>query len=144
MMHLEELTAERIKEAAAVEAACLQTAWSEKQLAALPPEAFYLIALLDGVVCGIGCLYCVAGEAELQNLAVLSSYRRRGVAQALLDALFAEANRRQCEAVFLEVAVGNTGARALYERNGFLPVGMRPCFYRGEDALLMKRALESK
>ena len=137
------LTPERVPEAAVVERVCLSTAWSETQLANLPPEAVYLVALADGAVCGIGCLYCVAGEAELQNLAVLPAYRRNGVAQALLNALFTEASVRGCESVFLEVAAGNDGAQALYSRNGFVPVGRRPGFYRGEDALLMKKGLET-
>lgn len=137
------LTAERVPEAAAVERACLPTAWSERQLETLPAEAVYLTALSDGVVCGIGCLYCVAGEAELQNLAVLPAYRRHGAAQALLDALFAEARKRGCRSVFLEVAAGNEGAQALYRKNGFAPVGRRPGFYRGEDALLLRKELET-
>lgn len=141
-IELAPLTAERVPDAAAVERTCLSTAWSEGQLASLPPEAVYLTALADGTVCGIGCLYCVADEAELQNLAVLPACRRHGVAQALLDALFAEARKRGCNSVFLEVAAGNDGAQALYRKNGFAPVGRRPGFYRGEDALLMRKELE--
>lgn len=141
-IELASLTPELVAAAAEVERTCLSTAWSVSQLAHLPPEAVYLTALSDGTVCGIGCLYCVAGEAELQNLAVLHAYRRRGVAQALLDALFAEAQKRGCESVFLEVAAGNEAAQALYRKNGFGPVGRRPGFYRGEDAVLMKKGLK--
>ena len=137
------LTSERVPAAAGVERTCLSTAWSEAQLSSLPPEAVYLTALAEGTVCGIGCLYCVAGEAELQNLAVLPAYRRHGVAQAILNALFAEAEKRSCESVFLEVAAGNEAAQALYRKNGFVPVGRRPGFYRGEDAVLMKKGLET-
>lgn len=135
------LTPERVPAAAEVERTCLSTAWSASQLASLPPEAVYLTALAEGVLCGIGCLYCVAGEAELQNLAVLPAYRRHGVAQAILAALFAEARERGCESVFLEVAAGNEAAQTLYRKNGFVPVGRRPGFYRGEDAVLMKKGL---
>lgn len=139
------LTPERVPAAAEVERTCLSTAWSESQIASLPPEAVYLTALAgeSGTLCGIGCLYCVAGEAELQNLAVLPAYRCRGVAQALLTALFAEARKRNCESVFLEVAAGNEAAQTLYRKNGFVPVGRRPGFYRGEDAVLMKKGLET-
>lgn len=139
------LTPERVPAAAEVERTCLSTAWSESQIASLPPEAVYLTALESesGALCGIGCLYCVAGEAELQNLAVMPAYRRRGVAQALLTALFAEARKRNCESVFLEVAAGNEAAQTLYRKNGFVPVGRRPGFYRGEDAVLMKKGLET-
>ncbi len=137
------LTAERVPEAAEVEKACLETAWSARQLAELPPEAVYLTAVADGRVCGVGSMYCVGGEAELQNLAVLPDHRRRGVAQALLDGLFGEARKRGCASVFLEVDGGNSAAQALYRKNGFLQVGVRRGFYRGRDALLLRKGLET-
>ncbi len=136
------LTAERVPEAAEVEKTCLETAWSIRQLAELPPEAVYLVALADGKVCGIGCLYCAAGEAALQNLAVLPDYRRRGIAQTLLDGLFDAAKEKGCESMFLEVADDNFAAQALYRKNGFRQVGVRRGFYRGRDALLFKKGLE--
>ncbi len=137
------LTAERVPEAAEVEKACLETAWSARQLAELPPEAVYLTALADGGVCGVGSMYCVGGEAELQNLAVLPDFRRRGVAQSLLDGLFDEARKRGCESVFLEVDGGNLAAQSLYRKNGFRQVGVRRGFYRGRDALLFRKGLET-
>lgn len=141
-MRIERLTEAQASEAAALEQACLPTAWSERQLRSLPPEAVYLVALEEGRICGIGCLYGIGDEAELQNLAVLPAYRRRGVARALLQELLAEAARRGCACVFLEVAEQNAPAQALYARFGFLPVGRRRGFYRGEDAILMKCLLK--
>ena len=113
------LTAERVSEAAEVEKTCLETAWSARQLAELPPEAVYLTAVADGIVCGVGSMYCVGGEAELQNLAVLPDHRRRGVARSLLDGLFDEARKRGCASVFLEVDGGNLAAQTLYRKSGF-------------------------
>lgn len=127
--------------AAEVERRCLSTAWSEKQLRELPETAVYLVALEGDAVCGIGSLYCSFDEAELINLAVLPDFRRKGAAQALLDALTARARERNCESMFLEVAAGNTAAKMLYQKNGFETVGRRVGFYRGEDALVMKRSL---
>ena len=37
----------------------------------------------------------------------------------------------------LEVRVSNEGARHLYQRFGFAPVGVRKDYYRDEDALVM-------
>jgi ribosomal protein S18 acetylase RimI-like enzyme len=59
-------------------------------------------------------------------LAVAPDRRRRGVATALL----AEAARMACEtglpAVALDTGMENAAARALYERAGFAPNGLRP------------------
>ncbi len=37
----------------------------------------------------------------------------------------------------LEVRTGNEAARRLYHRFGLAPVGVRPGYYQGEDALIM-------
>ena len=124
--------------AAALEEACLETAWSEKQLRELPDFAVYRVAV-DGAqtVCGTGSLYCIGDEAELQNLAVDPAFRRQGIGEGLMRSLFAEAKKRGCAKVFLEVASRNLPARKLYEKVGFAVVGKRKGFYKNDDAVLM-------
>jgi [ribosomal protein S18]-alanine N-acetyltransferase len=84
-------------------------------------------------------------EVEVLSLGVLPVWRRRGVGRALLDAVIADAGRRGCASVVLEVAAGNPAARALYAGNGFVRVGRRPGYYRhsGEqsDGLILRRAV---
>jgi ribosomal protein S18 acetylase RimI-like enzyme len=59
-------------------------------------------------------------------LATDAAHRRRGIATALLD----DAERRAREAglagVALDTGIENRPARALYERYGFTPSGLRP------------------
>ena len=52
---------------------------------------------------------------------------------ALVDAALAAGARY----LTLEVRVSNEGARRLYQRFGFAPVGVRKDYYRDEDALVM-------
>ena len=84
-------------------------------------------------------------EAEILSLGVLPQWRRRGVGQALLTAVSAEAGRRGLGALVLEVAVDNTPARRLYEACGFAPAGRRPRYYRrpdaAVDALILRRGI---
>jgi ribosomal protein S18 acetylase RimI-like enzyme len=61
-------------------------------------------------------------------LATDDRYRRRGVATALLDAADDRARLLGLRKLALDTTAANTGARALYERNGFrltdeLPAG---------------------
>jgi ribosomal protein S18 acetylase RimI-like enzyme len=49
--------------------------------------------------------------------------RDRGVGQILVRAVLEEARRRGAAEVLLEVTSGNTAARALYERCGFVATG---------------------
>lgn len=58
--------------------------------------------------------------AELRNLSVHPSFRRKGIASCLVDAVQAYAQGLKPSAVlYLHVALDNHGARALYERKGF-------------------------
>lgn len=140
-MEILPLEARFVPGAAGLEKESLSTAWSETQLRTLPDYAVYLVAVSGETVCGTGCLYCIGGEAELQNLAVAPAKRRQGIGEALLNALSEKASARGCEAMFLEVASRNEPAKRLYEKCGFAPVGVRKGFYRDDDAILMKKAL---
>ena len=71
----------------------------------------------------------ICGEAYITNVAVTSAERRCGVGRALLRAACGGAELRNCEFITLEVRVGNSPARDLYESEGFKPVGVRKNFY---------------
>jgi [ribosomal protein S18]-alanine N-acetyltransferase len=92
----------------------------------------------------VGYLVCsrYAGVWHLMNVAVDLDCRRRGVAAALLRALFEQVDRPGAEYT-LEVRPSNAGAVALYERFGFHSAGRRPGYYHDnrEDALVMWRRL---
>jgi ribosomal protein S18 acetylase RimI-like enzyme len=57
----------------------------------------------------------------IDDLFVRPGHRRKGAAQAGLDALFAECRRRGCRSVLVEVGPDNDAANAVYRRNGLLP-----------------------
>ena len=81
-------------------------------------------------------------EAEVLTLAVAPEVRRQGVAAALLAGAMAAAREQAARTMVLEVAIGNTGARALYERAGFVEAGRRPRYYAdGGDALILRARL---
>lgn len=94
----------------------------------------------DARVCG-SCTYrVVADEMEVLDVAVLPSWRRRGVASFLVSLVLRRAARAGARAAFLEVRAGNAGARALYSGLGFREAGVRRSYYREpvEDAVLMR------
>jgi ribosomal-protein-alanine N-acetyltransferase len=79
---------------------------------------------------------------HLMNIAVDPSFRRRGMASRLLEAML---DRAGADASYtLEVRTSNAPAIALYERFGFRAAGTRPRYYQdtGEDALIMWRTAE--
>ncbi len=98
----------------------------------------------DGTLVGFVVVTWAAGDAELLNIAVASSYQRQGVGQALID-LMIDQVRPFASMVFLEVRISNHSAIAFYEREQFFELGQRPNYYptaRGrEDALILARQL---
>lgn len=66
-------------------------------------------------------------KAQLIGMYVLPEHRRRGLAQALVQAVLDAARRRpELKIVGLTVTEGNAGAEALYRRCGFEPWGVEP------------------
>jgi ribosomal-protein-alanine N-acetyltransferase len=105
------------------------------------PGVDCLTASIKGDCVGF-LLYRAAGdETEIISFGVRPACRRRGIAEALLAKTLSDAPSLCC-AWFLEVAVDNTAAQALYERHGFTQAGRRPEYYgRGEnriDALVLR------
>ncbi|HKG48399.1 MAG TPA: ribosomal protein S18-alanine N-acetyltransferase [Pyrinomonadaceae bacterium] len=84
-----------------------------------------------------------AGELHINNFAVRSEYRRRGIGAALLDAVLQEARRRHANAAFLEVRSANHAAQSLYEKSGFRAIATRANYYSDprEDAVVMTLVL---
>ena len=82
-------------------------------------------------------------ETDIMNIAVHPDWRRRGIAESLIENLIAELKKRGSHALMLEVRVSNDGAIALYEKLGFHQVGCRKNYYRNpkEDALILRKEL---
>lgn len=84
-----------------------------------------------------------AQQAELIRITVAPAQRRAGQGRALLRHCQAELARMDINTLFLEVRIGNAGARALYEGEGWVQTGLRRGYYRdGEDAVLYRRDLD--
>ena len=78
---------------------------------------------------------------HVMNIAVNPSFRRRGIATALLERLFELTDDGGRRGYTLEVRVSNKGAIKLYERLGFTARGKRRGYYTDtrEDALVTWR-----
>lgn len=85
-----------------------------------------------------GIVY-VAGEAEIERVAVERFYRGRGIAAHILGLLLKDADDKGVFDITLEVAESNRNAIGLYKRIGFKVEGRRNGYYAetGENALIM-------
>jgi ribosomal-protein-alanine N-acetyltransferase len=78
------------------------------------------------------------------NVAVHPDFRRRGIAEALVNRLVEELKAIDSHSLTLEVRASNVPAISLYEKLGFSEVGRRKNYYRNprEDALIMRKEWE--
>jgi ribosomal-protein-alanine N-acetyltransferase len=116
--------------------------WTSEQYNKLVESGVVLVAEeaveKAGKLCGFVCAKAVAGEWEIENVAVSAELLRRGIADELVRELIHRAKNDAASAVLLEVRESNLPARRLYEKHGFRKVGRRPLYYRDppEDAIL--------
>jgi [ribosomal protein S18]-alanine N-acetyltransferase len=123
-------------------------AWSRAmltgELAQQPRSRHYLVADDGGVLAGYAGLLAAGTQGDVLTLAVAAGRWGQGTGSALLEALLAEAARRGCREVFLEVRTDNARAQRLYRRYGFTQIGIRRGYYQpsGTDALVMRKDLD--
>lgn len=76
-------------------------------------------------------------RAELNYIVVDEEYRRKGIAQKLLDFVLADLKNNMVENFSLEVNVNNKNAISFYLKNGFEIKTVRSNYYKDSDAYLM-------
>ncbi len=108
------------------------------------PNSRLLVARLEkrpATIVGYVGYRAVLDEMHVMILAVAPAWRRRGIAQRMLSEAMQQAQQAACARAILEVRASNTGAQQLYYRLGFVPVGIRPQYYKrpSEDALILWR-----
>jgi len=140
------MTMNDLEQVVAVERLCHAHPWSaelfQRELA--NPISTIDLFWFGDTLAGFLCSWMVGGELEILNVATAPAFRRRGVAAALMQHVFARSRRQGLESAFMEVRVGNTGAIDLYHKFGFSVVARRSRYYAdGEDALVMQHAVTS-
>jgi ribosomal protein S18 acetylase RimI-like enzyme len=88
-----------------------------------PPHGVFLVAEIDGVPAGTGAWRTLGdGRAEMKRVYVEPAFRRRGLAQVLVEALEADAARAGIRSLELNSGPEQPEALALYALLGYTPV----------------------
>ena len=141
-LEIRRLTYADLPQVIAIERRAFPTPWSLAMfvLELSKPSGICLAAVLRGRI--VAYLVCSRYDTvwHLMNVAVEPSRQRHGIASALLDRLFEQADRPN-EQYTLEVRTSNSAAIRLYEGFGFRAAGRRRGYYHDnkEDALIMWR-----
>ena len=130
-----------LEQVCAIENETFSMPWSYQSIldSLLVKDNIYLVAVENDSVIGYCGVWVIANEGQINNIAVKKQNRNQGVGGKMLQFLFKEGRAKQIEQFTLEVRKSNENAIKLYDKFGFVKVGIRPGFYEKpqEDAVIM-------
>ncbi|MCV2395516.1 ribosomal protein S18-alanine N-acetyltransferase [Actinotalea sp. M2MS4P-6] len=113
-----------------------RSAWTEPMIRdELTAPGRYYVAMTDDedAVLAYAGSWFDGDVSQVMTLGVASRAQRHGLGRILLRALLDHARGLGASAMFLEVAVDNDAALALYTAEGFEILARRPRYYQPED-----------
>lgn len=158
-MLIREMTMQDVEQVAAIEKECFSMPWSVQSIMDSVVREDTLFLVCEDNVCddtmtdvtkatqpeviGYIGMYISFEEADITNVAVSPSCRKKGYGEALVSKAKELAKIKQLEMILLEVRVSNAPAISLYKKMGFEEIGLRKKFYEHpvEDAIIMKCSL---
>ena len=143
-MIITEMTEKHVAQVAELEKICFgSAAWSENSITSELKNqlSLWLVALDGETVAGYVGSQTVMDESDMMNVAVHPDCRRQGIAEELVNALTDALREKESRCLTLEVRASNEPAKKLYEKLGFVSVGLRKNYYRNprEDALILRK-----
>lgn len=105
-------------------------------------ERMYVVAEKAAELIAYAGVVNLAGTADVLTVTVADGHRRKGIGRELLRRLIDWSRTQKCEAIMLEVRVGNEEAIPLYESFGFIEISRRKDYYGpGKPAIVMRKEL---
>lgn len=137
---IEELSYKYVDDIYSIGKLSLEEAWEKTSISkeVTNDMAKYFVAVHENKAIGFAGMWIIAGEADVTNIAVHPSYRKKGVGLLVTTALLDYCKNNSISSITLEVRASNMPAINLYKKLGFKEEGIRKGFYSdGEDALIM-------
>ena len=136
------MTEQDLEQVLRIEEHSFTVPWTEKDFLDAIKNDYYCFVVSkfsDGEIVGYCGLYQSDTDAYITNVAVAEKYRRKRIAEKMLNKLIEIGNLHGIINFTLEVRVSNKPAINLYKKLGFNSVGIRKNFYREpeEDANIM-------
>lgn len=146
-MEIVEMKAEHVQDVALLETVCFSDPWSANSIASELNNRFsyWLVALDDGKLLGYVGSQSVLDSADMMNIAVHPDFRKKGIGEKLVKTLCRDLQQKNVRFLLLEVRVSNEPAISLYNKLGFIQVGLRRNYYHHpkEDALILRKELDA-
>lgn len=147
MSRIRKMQVPDLPQVTAIENKTFSQPWSEQGFwqALSMPGNYYVVAEQEGKIVGYCGYYGTLDEGEITNVAVDEEFRCRGIGYEMVGQLLKDAKAQGIGRMVLEVRLSNVSAIHVYEKLGFIRLGVRKNFYEmpTEDALIMECMLES-
>ena len=143
-MQVRELKAEHIDMVSELEGLSFAHPLSKANLGMLLPggigRGYVIVDEERQTAAAYGGIITVLDEGQMLNIATHPDYRRRGLAETILDKIIFDAKENGIKFITLEVRESNSSARGLYAKKGFYQVGLLKKYYDSprEDGLILK------
>lgn len=130
-----------------LEKVCFSSPWSKSVIVdAMKHGTVFFAATRNDKLIGYIGISVILDEGYITNVAVYPEYRKKGVATALLNAVFSLAEEKKLSFVSLEVRESNNAAISLYKKLGFNEAGLRKNFYDNpkENAIILTKDFKNE
>lgn len=98
----------------------------------------YIVAKLNSEIVGFAGIWDGVDQMHITNIVVKKDFRRKGIANLLLNELINITKALNKSELTLEVKESNIAAQKLYLKNGFKNLGLRKNYYsNSENAIIM-------
>ena len=109
-----------------------------------PPRGLFVVAEVDGVPAACGAWRSLGeGSAEVKRVYVEPAFRRRGLAQVVVDAIEADAARAGVRSLVLNTGPEQPEALSLYAALGYTPVAPFGIYADEPRAVFLGKTLPS-
>ena len=106
------------------------------------PFSFLYVAIEEEKIVGFIDFWITFDIGQLNQIAVLPSFRRKGIASVLLEKAFQMMYEKRVVNVTLEVRYHNEKAIQFYQKHGFIKTLTKKAYYdNGDDAYYMERGM---
>ena len=141
------MSLEDIAEISNLEKQSFSLPWSKDDFREITLSQLYKSLVARGPqnkILGYIVFYLAADEGHVMNVVSNPKFRRRGVAQTMLNFIHELFKKSQAKSSYLELRRSNYTAYRLYKKLGYAYVGLRKGYYADnkEDAILMKKMLK--
>lgn len=143
MIKIREMQLDDLEQVMTIEEVNFSVPWTETGFFTflLREDTLFLVAEEGEKILGYCGVVTVQDEGDITNVAVEKNSQNQGIGKKLLEEMFQRTQKAGVCRLFLEVRAGNAAALHLYEKMGFVQMGIRKNYYEQpvEDGVVMMR-----